>query len=158
MPEAELVLEGIDRNADGPDAVPDAPRPKTAAARPDHGGVIADAAARRACALNYRATVKAVYAAAELETPARRPGDNPPRPGGRSWPKGIQNGMCLRPTRRRASTSRASIPRAGSMPFTPAGTAGCARTTAVSFDENQMSYSDAIYFTPDGKVMRNDHQ
>ena len=28
----------------------------------------------------------------------------------------------------------------------------------LGFDENQMSYSDAIYFTADGKVMRNDHQ
>lgn len=28
----------------------------------------------------------------------------------------------------------------------------------LGFDENGMSYSDAIYFTPDGKVVRNDHQ
>jgi Papain fold toxin 1, glutamine deamidase len=28
----------------------------------------------------------------------------------------------------------------------------------LGFDENEMSYSDAIYFTADGKVIRNDHQ
>jgi Papain fold toxin 1, glutamine deamidase len=28
----------------------------------------------------------------------------------------------------------------------------------LGFDENVMSYSDALYFTPDGKVVRNDHQ
>ena len=28
----------------------------------------------------------------------------------------------------------------------------------LGFDENGMSYSDAIYFTADGKVVRNDHQ
>jgi hypothetical protein len=28
----------------------------------------------------------------------------------------------------------------------------------LGFDESGMSYSDAIYFTADGKVVRNDHQ
>ncbi len=28
----------------------------------------------------------------------------------------------------------------------------------LGFDESDMSYSDAIYFTADGKVARNDHQ
>jgi hypothetical protein len=28
----------------------------------------------------------------------------------------------------------------------------------LGFDEGGMSYSDAIYFTADGKVVRNDHQ
>jgi len=28
----------------------------------------------------------------------------------------------------------------------------------LGFDENGMSYSDAVYFTADGKVARNDHQ
>jgi hypothetical protein len=30
--------------------------------------------------------------------------------------------------------------------------------SGIGFDESQMSYSDAIYFTPDGKVVRHDHR
>jgi hypothetical protein len=266
-PEAELALAGIDRNGDGPDAVPDAPRPGNAAARPDRGSVIADAGTRRACALNYRATVEAVYAAAGHDPAARRlsdspaadcaaakrpviaeryperyvrPADPPPRvdkPGEHpaGWIDGIYPGRdrrirpnncgeCARaadstwhgaPT---AAADLASRLAGGERPAVMSEWAGTspqqASMTAIGrrlaelgpgssavvgfdrkgapghwfnavnhqgtilavdaqsarfekwpptkdglgFDENQMSYSDAIYFTADGKVVRNDHQ
>jgi hypothetical protein len=47
-----------------------------APAAPDRGTILTQAWARRECALAYRATVDAVYAEAELDAGARRPGDN----------------------------------------------------------------------------------
>jgi hypothetical protein len=74
-PEARLGMSGTDRAGDGPDAIPDVPRRETAAGV-DRGTILTEARARREFALAYRATVDAVYAQAELDAGARRPGDS----------------------------------------------------------------------------------
>ncbi len=68
-------MSGLDRAGDSLDAIPDVPRRETAA-EVDRGTILTEARARREFALAYRATVDAVYAQAELDAGARRPGDS----------------------------------------------------------------------------------
>ena len=74
-PEAPLSMSGMDRAGDGPDPIPDVPRRETAGGV-DRATILTEARARREFALAYRATVDAVYAQAELDAGARRPGDS----------------------------------------------------------------------------------
>lgn len=74
---ARHVRDGPRR--DGPDAIPDVPRLEGAAAGVGRGTILAEARARRECALAYRATVDAVYAEAELDAGARGPATVKPR-------------------------------------------------------------------------------
>jgi hypothetical protein len=62
----------IDRRTNVPDVAPDAPRPKTPTAATGRGAVLADAPARRECALAYRVTGDAVLARAAPDPGARR--------------------------------------------------------------------------------------
>ena len=75
-PEARLGMSGRDRAGDGPDAIPDMPRRESAAAGVGRGTILAEARTRREYALACRATLDAVYAKAELDAGARRPGDS----------------------------------------------------------------------------------
>jgi Papain fold toxin 1, glutamine deamidase len=68
-------MSGIDRGTDAPDVAPDAPRPESPTAAAGRGAVLADALARRECALAYRATVDAVLARAAPD-PGTRPDGN----------------------------------------------------------------------------------
>ena len=68
-------MPGIDRLRDGPDAVPGIERSESAVTGRDRG-VLAEAGARRECALAYRATVEAVYAETGRATGASRAGDS----------------------------------------------------------------------------------
>jgi hypothetical protein len=72
-PGAGLAMPGTDRGTDAPDVAPDAPRPESPTAAAGRGAVLADAPARRECALAYRVTVDVVLARA-----GARPG-RPPR-------------------------------------------------------------------------------
>ena len=72
-PEAWHGVSRMDGAGDGPGAIPDVPRLEGAAAGVGHWTILAEARARRECALAYRATVDAVYAEAELDAGARRP-------------------------------------------------------------------------------------
>lgn len=267
QPEAGHVMSGIDRPGDGPDATTGRPRTESAAPGPDRGDVLTDARSRRECALAYRATIEAVYAAAGLDVGTRqagddqaadgtaakrpdmaerypdryaRPADPPPQVEGPGehparWVEGIYPGRdrherpsncgeCARaadstwhgvpvtaaePTGWRSAGERPAVMRewAGR----PAEQASMSEiglrlrelgpgSSAVvgfdrkdgpghwfnavnhqgailavdgqsarfedwppsrdglGFDESQMTYSDAIYFTPDGKVVPSDHQ
>jgi hypothetical protein len=65
----------MDPAGDSLDAIPDVPRRETAA-EVGRGTILTEARARREFALAYRAAVDAVYAEAELDAGARRPGDS----------------------------------------------------------------------------------
>ena len=63
-------MPGIDRRTDAKDVDPDAPRAEGVMATVGPGAILADALARRECALAYRATVDAMLAMAAPEAGA----------------------------------------------------------------------------------------
>ena len=64
-------MSRIDRGTDAPDA----PRPESPTAAAGRGAILADAPARRECALAYRVTVDAVLARAAPDPGARHDRD-----------------------------------------------------------------------------------
>jgi hypothetical protein len=92
-------MRRIDRRTGAQDVNQDAPRPRGATERAGAGAVLADAFARRECALAYRANVDAVLAMAALEAGASTASRTatPPRPSGHIWRGMIQAGARGRP-------------------------------------------------------------
>jgi hypothetical protein len=115
---------------------PNAPRPESPTSSAGRGAVLADAPARRECALAYRVTVDAVLARAAPDPGARRDGDSRAPDGTATRRPDMAErhpGRYARPPiRRPALTGRASTPGAGSAASTPAGTGASGRTTAAS--------------------------
>jgi hypothetical protein len=197
--------QGIDRGTDAPDA----PRPESPTTVTGRGAVLADAPARRECALAYRVTVDAELArAAPTRAPAAtatptaaeqlrrmRPcsrhhlARHPGRSRGAREPAG-RRGAARRDERMGGPLPRTGVDgrdRAAPARARSSAVVGFDRADApghwfnavnyqgsvlavdgqgarfqdwppsrdgLGFDESEMSHSDSIYFTPDGKAAR----
>jgi hypothetical protein len=93
-------MRGIDRRTGAQDGDQDAPRPRGATERAGAGAVLADALARRECALAYRANVDTVLAMAALEPGASTKSRTAtlPRHSGHIWRRMIQARAAIRPS------------------------------------------------------------
>jgi hypothetical protein len=165
-----------DDQRDASNGAPDTARPESTVPSAGRGHFLTDARTRQECAPAYRATVDAVYAKAALHAAALRAGDDQSSDSAEAERPDMADRHPTRYTRSADPPPRVEGPGEHPAPghwvnavnhegvvLAVDGQAALFEEwppskDGLGFDEIDMSYSDAIYFTADGKVARNDNQ
>jgi hypothetical protein len=178
--EAGLVMLGMDGpwddRRDASDGAPDTPRPENTVPSAGRGHFLTDARTRQECAPAYRVTVDAVYAKEALHAGALRAGDDQSSDSAEAERPDMADRHPTRYTRSADPPPRVEGPGEHPAPghwFNAVNHEGSVLAVdgqaalfeewppskdGLGFDESGMSFSDAVYFTADGKVARNDHE